>query len=236
VRITAVDLERGIPVILERGPLLAAVRATCAVPGVMLPEKIDGRWLVDGGLINLVPVDVVWPADPDAVIAISVSAHRAHRMPQLDWKLTRLLSRVGRMVPNPATAKVSFEILVRSAEIALGHSAVLANAMAAPDLLLEIDLEDIGLRDFHRVDDAVARGRAAAVRALPALRAVVATPPPAAPSDAVACVEVDPVCRMMIGARRARARAIHAGRSYAFCSENCRDAFVRAPDGYLHAP
>ena len=233
LRITAVDLEEGLPVVLDHGALLPAVRATCAVPGVLPPEKIAGRWLVDGGLINLVPVDAVWAGDPDVVVAVSVSANRARRMPKLDWTLTSLLSRVGRLVPNPATAKVSFEILVRAAEIALGHSAVLSHAMAAPELLVEVDVADIGLRDFDRVDEAVARGRAAAARALPALRALATTPPVAASAEAGVCLDIDPVCRMTVGPRRARARARHGDRVYAFCSENCRDAFLRAPDGYL---
>ena len=232
LRITAVDLEQGIPVVLDSGRLLPAVRATCAVPGVIPPEKIGSRWLVDGGLFNLVPVDAAWSSDPDLVVAVSVSAQRARRMPQLNWKLTRLLSRFGRLLPNPATAKSSFEILVRAAEIALARTAVLSSAMAGPELLIEVDVEDIGLRDFNRLSDAVERGRTAAVRALPALRSLLESPTRVAAS-AQAAPSVDPVCLMAVAPRRARARAVYCGRTYLFCSENCRDAFLRAPDGYL---
>lgn len=56
--LTAVDLEACEQVILTTGAVLPAVRATCALPGVLPPEKIEGRVLADGGLMNLLPVDV----------------------------------------------------------------------------------------------------------------------------------------------------------------------------------
>lgn len=233
LRITTVDLEAGEPVVLDRGPLLPAVRATCAIPGVFPPERIDGGWLVDGGLVSMIPVDAVWTADPDVVVAVSVSALWRRRIPQLDWKLTTLLSRLGRVVPNPATAKVTFEILVRAAEIALARTTVLSHAMARPELLIDVDVDDIGLRDFDRALDAIAFGRAAAARELPALRALLAAAPlRAAPFDANVEL-VDPVCRMTVGPRRARARTTHRGRTYLFCSENCRDAFVGSPEAFV---
>lgn len=53
--VTAVDLESGTEVILHAGRVLPAVRATCAVPGVLAPVKLAGRWLIDGGLVNILP-------------------------------------------------------------------------------------------------------------------------------------------------------------------------------------
>jgi NTE family protein len=237
LRVTAVDLERGVPVVLDHGPLLPAVRATCAVPGVMPPEKIEGHWLIDGGIVSMVPVDSVWRVDPAVVVAVSVSARRARAMPELGWKRTSLLSRFGRLFPNPATARMSFEILVRASEIALAHSTVLSNAMAGPELNIDVDVEDIGLRDFDRISDAVSRGRAAALRALPALDALLRAPAPLVaqdPADAT-LVLLDPVCRMTVGLARSRARVAYGGRTYLFCSENCRDAFLRSPEKYLAA-
>ncbi len=113
--VTAVDLEEGTQVILHAGPVLPAVRATCAVPGVLPPVRLGGRWLVDGGLVNVLPVDVAWLVEPDVVIAVKVGARRARKMPELNWRLTGLLSRLGTVIPNPGTAKVSFSFGLRRA-------------------------------------------------------------------------------------------------------------------------
>jgi len=197
--VTAVDLEAGSQVILHAGPVLPAVRATCAVPGVLPPVKLDGRWLVDGGLVNLLPVDVAWMVEPDVVVAVKVGAARARPMPQLSWPLTSLLSRLGGMIPNPATAKVSFEVLVRAAEIVVDRQTALAAAMTGAEVLVEPQLEDIGLRDFDRLDDAINAGRHAAEEALPELYRLLEAPPRAqVRSELVLTLRFDPVCAMVI--------------------------------------
>jgi NTE family protein len=233
--VTAVDLERGTQEILHTGPVLPAVRATCAVPGVLPPVRLGGRWLVDGGLVNILPVDAAWMSEPDVIVAVKPRALAARRMPRLDGRLTSLLSRLGGFVPNPATAKVSFEVLVRAAEIVIDRAAVLAAAMAGPELLIEPAVGDIGLRDFHRLDEAVAAGRQAAEDALPALRRLLSVPPEErTPADVVLTLRFDPVCAMVISPRRARASVEHAGVTHYFCSTNCRECFEREPERYLH--
>ncbi len=232
--VTAVDLEAGTQVILRAGSLLPAVRATCAVPGVLPPEKIGSRWLVDGGLVNILPVDVAWLVEPDVVIAVKVGATRARHVPQLGWRLTGLLSWLGSVVPNPATAKVSFEVLVRAAEIVLDRQTALATAMTGPEVLVEPELHDIGLRDFDRLDDAVKAGRRAADEVLPELLRLLEAPPSSAVrSQLVLTLRFDPVCAMVVSPPRARARAEHAGTTYYFCSANCRDCFERDPERFL---
>ena len=232
--VTAVDLEAGSQVLLHEGPVLPAVRATCAVPGVLPAVKLGGQWLVDGGLVNVLPVDVAWMAEPDVVVAVNVGAPRARRMPQLDWRTTTLFSRLGSLIPNPATAKVSFEVLVRAAEIALARQTALATAMTGPEVLLEPELKDIGLRDFDRLEDAITAGRRAAEEALPILLRLLETPSRLGPrSDLVLTLRFDPVCGMVISPGRARASVSHAGSTYYFCSANCRDSFERDPGRYL---
>lgn len=225
--VVAVDLEIGRPVVLHEGPVLPAIRATCAVPAVLAPVEIGGRWLVDGGLVSVLPVDVASMADPDVVVAIEVGAKSVRSLPWLasaGWGL-------GRILPNPLTARSSFEILVRAAEIALDRQNTLAAAMVGPEVLVRVDLGDIGLRDFHRVDDAAEAGRRAMHAALPALRAALASRPssraPIGRREVV--LEFDPVCDMVVNARRAVATTERNGRTFYFCSTSCRDAFARAP-------
>ncbi len=142
--LTAVDIEEGSQVVLHTGGLLPAV----------------------------LPVDLAWMADPDLVVAVRVGGPRARRLPQLRWPATGILSRLGSFVPNPATAKMSFELLARAAEIILERQTALCAAMTDPEVLIEPELGDMGLRDFDRLDDAVAVGRRSG-RAQPPLRSGV---------------------------------------------------------------
>jgi hypothetical protein len=63
--------------------------------------------------VNVLPVDVAWMGDPDVVIAVKVGAARERRLPQLDWRVTGRLSRLGGLIPNPATAKMTLELHCR---------------------------------------------------------------------------------------------------------------------------
>jgi NTE family protein len=229
--VTAVDLESGDQVILNEGPVLPAVRATCTVPGILRPVAVHGRWLVDGGVLNVLPVDVAWMLEPDVVVAVNVGGPRTRRMPQLGWRATSALSWLGAILPNPATARMSFEVLTRASEIVLSHQTELAAAMTGPEVLIEPRLHDLGLRDFHRLDEAVDAGRRAAEAMLPRLR--LALDAPARPPGHTRTLFVDPVCRMVVSPDRARALATYSGETYYFCSENCRDCFDKEPGRYL---
>jgi YHS domain-containing protein len=134
------------------------------------------------------------------------------------------------VLPNPLTAKSSFEILVRATEIALDRQSTLAAAMIAPEVLVRVDMGDIGLRDFHRLDDAVGAGRRAMEGALPALRAALESrPPPREPrARREFAPQVDPICDMVVDPRRAIALTDRHGRTIYFCSTGCRTLFARA--------
>jgi len=60
IGVLEVDLMTGDEIALHSGPVLAAVRAMCAVPGVFVPERTGTHCLVDGGVTNMLPVDLAW--------------------------------------------------------------------------------------------------------------------------------------------------------------------------------
>lgn len=232
--VTATDLESGRAVLVAAGPLLPAVRATCAVPGVMPPVRLGDRWLVDGGLVNVLPIDAAQSGEEDLGVAVRIRTSRWRREPLPDRCLTAALLGLGAVLPNPATAKLSFEILMRAAEIALERQLQLAAAMIGPEVLVEVDVGDVGLRDFHRLGELVAAGRRAGEAALPQIRRLLAARPVRdTRSCSVPALDVDPVCDMAVTPARARACAEHEGRMYYFCSLNCREAFGAAPGRYV---
>jgi NTE family protein len=189
----AVDLRTGDEVVLREGSVLDAIRASVAVPGLFTPRPRDGRCLVDGGLVDPVPVSVARQLGARFVIAVSVltvqhaaprlrrpSANARRRLaPQL---LTRFLARLDGEAPKPAPRREPeaeptpvpwmpglVEILQGATRIAEAQIAALRLGEDPPDFLIEVPVEHIGLFDFHRTAEAVERGRAAARKVLPAL-------------------------------------------------------------------
>jgi NTE family protein len=73
VAVIATDLIRGEKIVFKNGPIADAVRASISIPGIFVPEKIDGRILVDGGVVDRVPVSVAREMGADIVIAVDVS-------------------------------------------------------------------------------------------------------------------------------------------------------------------
>ena len=76
----ATDLNSGTEVCLDTGDLLEAIRASISIPGIFTPVKSEGKLLVDGGLVNPVPVSVVRQMGADFVIAVDMS----HDFPKID--------------------------------------------------------------------------------------------------------------------------------------------------------
>jgi NTE family protein len=78
-RAVAADIETGEAVVLDHGDLAEAIRASMSIPGVFSPMEIDGRLLVDGGIANNLPVDVVRDMGADLVIAVDVGGTMLNR-------------------------------------------------------------------------------------------------------------------------------------------------------------
>lgn len=224
--VSAVDLLTGDEIALHSGPVLPAIRATCAVPGVFPPEHIGAHCLVDGGVTNMLPVDLAWACDPDLVIAVNIVASPTPKL-RVGSRFEHVATALGRLLPNPWTASLAYEVALRSVEIALDRQRAMAVAMTGPEVLIDVDLSNVSIADFHRIDHIVEAGREATRRALPQVRAALASAPePTAAGRAAASLHIDPVCRMTVSAYRARAVVERDGSKFYFCSHACRDTFL----------
>ena len=74
VMMVATDLDTGKKVVLKSGNILAALRASMSTPGLFAPARVKNRWLVDGGLVDPVPVSVARAMGADIVIAVDLSS------------------------------------------------------------------------------------------------------------------------------------------------------------------
>ena len=162
----AVDLETGEEVALRSGRVADAVRATISLPGVFAPLRLDGRLLVDGGVLNNLPADVVHEMGADIVIAVDVGAKIGD--------LPRLLEAEEKRLP---LTQIPFivETLRRTVGIMEGWISAQKLAQAKPEVLIKPALsEDVGLfLGFNRAAECIAAGEEAAATWAPVIRAAL---------------------------------------------------------------
>ncbi len=136
----ATDIETGDSVVLSRGSVAQAMRASMSVPGAIAPVEIDGRLLVDGGIANNLPIDQARKLCADVVIAVNIST------PPLKRKdLTSALSVAGQLVNFLGKQTVDQQL----------------KSMSSKDVLIEPDLGDISAASFSRSKDAIRIGEEA---------------------------------------------------------------------------
>jgi NTE family protein len=168
---TAVDLLTGREIILHHGSVLRAVSATVAVPGVFPPVKIDGVTLVDGGVLDPVPVQLArWLAPHLAVPAVILSP----AAPRIAAQATQALPIPGPkpLVDTIARMRLSqaLNIYMRSMELSGQATTELRLRTDRPDVIIRPDLVGIGLIDKVDPLKLIAAGERAVIQALPELR------------------------------------------------------------------
>lgn len=164
VRLMAVDIETGEELALGEGRLVDAIRATISVPGIFCPARWRGRYLVDGGVTNNVPADVVRRMGAEVVIAVDVGSKELLPF-SLDGTIRRPISLPGLARLNPL-----FGTFVRSAQIMVGELTRYRLAEARPDILIRPEIGPINIEEFGRAAEVIPAGERAAEAMLPAIR------------------------------------------------------------------
>lgn len=132
--INAVDLVKGEEVILDSGPVAKAIRASCAIPGIFTPVKLNDMLLADGGVINNIPAKLLKDSGLDRVIAVDLNAQK----------------------PLLETPQNIFEVLIQSYEIIQRNQRQASHAYV--DLLIEPVLGDISAWDVGKGPEMIERG------------------------------------------------------------------------------
>ena len=159
--LVAVDLLTGKEVALQSGVVADAVRATISLPGVFAPFPLDGRLLVDGGVLNNLPADVVRGMGADVVIAVDVSADAG--LPPYD-----LPEGNGRLaLPKVLQAVTPLRRVVSIMSHQIAHDRL---AQAQPEVVIcpRLEASMTLLGGFPHVERIMAAGEAAAEAALSA--------------------------------------------------------------------
>jgi NTE family protein len=177
----ATDLDREREVWLTRGPLFDAIRASIAIPTLFRPYTHEGRRLVDGALLNPLPVLPLMREDADYVIAVSVDgAAEMQRPPEKDVaavpdkgyaaKLGRLIGRVLPQGEQKIRDPGAFELMTQSMDLMQANLSRLRLAAYPPDLLIEIPRNVSTVYEFYRARELIELGRERTAKALEAWR------------------------------------------------------------------
>ncbi|KFK94467.1 MULTISPECIES: patatin-like phospholipase RssA [unclassified Serratia (in: enterobacteria)] len=176
------NLSTGRELWMTKGDIQQAIRASCSIPGLLAPVWFEGYWLVDGGLVNPVPISLTRAMGADIVIAVDLQ-HDAHLMQQdlfsvhktnedtnsddvnngvIDNWRGRLRERINKvMLKKPNFTPTAMEIM--STSIQMLENRVKRTRMASdpPDVLIQPYCPQISTLDFHRAGEAIEAGRLA---------------------------------------------------------------------------
>ncbi len=191
----ATDLESGEQIILDRGHLVNAVRASISVPGLLSPYNSGSRLLTDGGVVNPLPFDVARERFGGPVVAVAVHGGVRHLQDQPQSAAPQWPVRARQLLDQSWMARVpgmrawleaqlnnhannsadsidwsARRVLDRVVNITEAEIVRLRAALNPPDLMLTPKVGHIGLIEFYRAQDAITAGRRAAEESLPELR------------------------------------------------------------------
>lgn len=184
----ATELDTGAEVWLREGSTIAAVRASIALPALFTPAVHEGRVLVDGALVNPVPVSLARAMGAEIVIAVDLSSdimsRRMRTEPESEapavetsaWrrKLRGHLSSLLTARADEDAPKLPSILEAVATSLSIMQVRVTRSRMAGdpPDVIVAPRLAHVGLLDFHRAKEAIEAGERAVEAALPGLRAL----------------------------------------------------------------
>lgn len=187
--VVATDMSTGREVWLREGPLIPAVRASIAIPGVFSPQRLDGRWLLDGGLINPVPTSAVRALGARCTVAVNPNAKQGRTLWQPDpaedfWQrlgVTKLRDRlpepVQALLPdrsNPEeTAPAYMDVVSVSIDIMTEFLRKAREAADPADVMLEADLVHLSVMELFRAKEAITEGHRITMAAADELAALL---------------------------------------------------------------
>lgn len=182
----ATDIDRQREVWISQGPLFDAIRASIAVPTVFTPHRYLGLTLVDGGLLNPVPIAPTFRDRTDLTIAVNLNGEvrpperplqRAKRQalapPKVDLvsRIRQFLDTASAGADRTGPADLGMlELVTRSFETMQNAIAAVKLAAYAPDAVIQVPRDACGAHEFHRVRELIELGYRLAGESLASIR------------------------------------------------------------------
>ncbi len=167
------DWLNGREVVFRNGSLFDAIRASISMPSFFSPVQRENMILIDGGVINPIPLNRVQRVEGDILVGVDVSGHdykgqtELQRVVNAKRKRDKSLSRAFLNMIIPDNIEFNyFSILSRTTELMIRQSSLLMVQLTKPDLMLDIKLDNYTIFDYHKSEMLVNIGRSEAKRIL----------------------------------------------------------------------
>ncbi len=183
VRMVATDLKTGKKVVIDSGNIIEGIRASVSVPGVFTPVKRGDQWLVDGGLVDPVPVSVVRNMGADFVIAVDLNSdlinhgYKPNKKPSIEAipKKERnelvmriatqynsaekaVKAKINRWISSSTKSPNIIDVMGTSLGIMQEQLSRINLAMDPPDILIQPRLGDLKMFDFDQAERSIKEG------------------------------------------------------------------------------
>lgn len=161
----ATDAVSGTEVVFTRGSLYEAIRASISLPLFFDPVRQGDQVLVDGGLVNPLPLNRVKRSKHDLLVAINVSGHDYRGQVELrrivkeqQNERSKMMQLLNRIMPDDADMNY-YTLLNRSISIMINRNAQQALKITPPDILVDIPMKRYSTFDFDKMERISAIGR-----------------------------------------------------------------------------
>ena len=175
----ATDLKQKKEVVISKGSLFEAIRASISIPMVVTPLQKNDTLFVDGGVLNPVPVNRVSRQDNDILIAVNVNSLISHNESKLEdpdidhleilnsSKLSRFQEKLSKLVPVNKKGSIGyFNLISETSSLMLSQISKLTLEMNPPDVLIEISRQSCGTFDFYKAAELIKLGEIATSKSL----------------------------------------------------------------------
>ncbi|MBW6490163.1 MAG: patatin-like phospholipase family protein [Lentimicrobium sp.] len=173
----AADLNHHREVVITKGNLLSAIRASSSIPSVLMPVSKDGKLLVDGGLVNPLPLEHVEIPKGNILVAVNVNAPRQENLVKQKDEEDSIVNKTRKLIndkwnsmtgghPKRSSINGIFDIVHNSFELMQHKLTLYALEKQTPEILLNIPVNSADTFDFHKAECIIESGYKAMAKLL----------------------------------------------------------------------
>lgn len=169
----ATDLKAGREVLFRKGSLFKAIRASISLPSFYEPVQRDDMILIDGGIINPLPLNRVKRQSGDILVGVDVSGHdykaqweELHRLTAMQKSDASLKTKILDMLIPDNIEFNYYTVLSRASSLMIRQNSILMAQLMNPDILIDIQMNRYGTFDFDKSEKLIAIGRQKTLQAI----------------------------------------------------------------------
>lgn len=169
----ATDLKAGREVMFRKGSLFKAIRASISLPSFYEPVTLNDMLLIDGGIINPLPLNRVKRQSGDILVGVDVSGHdykaqwdELHRLTAMQKSDTSLKTKILDMLIPDNIEFNYYTVLSRASSLMIRQNSILMAQLMKPDILVDIQMNRYGTFDFDKSEKLITIGRQKALQAI----------------------------------------------------------------------